>query len=87
MKINVIILGRASDIVGRNYIELELPSGARLRDLILKLGEKTNPSLAERYFKGHYIFVVYINGNAVDNPDYEIKEGDRVVLITPEMGG
>lgn len=87
MKVGVVILGRASEIAGTNYIELDLPKGARLRDLIRKIGEKTNPILADRYFKGHYIFVVYINGLPVDDPDFEIKEGDRITLITPEMGG
>lgn len=83
----MVILGRASEIAGTNYVEVELPPGARLRDLIKALGEKTNPVLSDRYFKGHYIFVVYLNGIPVDNPDLEIKEGDRVTLITPEMGG
>lgn len=87
VKIGVIILGRASEIAGTNYVELDLPMGARLRDLIKALGEKTNPTLSDRYFKGHYIFVVYINGIPVDDPDIEIKEGDRITLITPEMGG
>lgn len=87
MKISVVILGRASEIAGLNYIELVLPSGAKLKDLIQALGERTNPELASRYFKGHYVFVIYVNGVAVDNPDHEIKDGDRVMLITPEMGG
>ncbi|MGC8982223.1 MAG: MoaD/ThiS family protein [Desulfurococcaceae archaeon] len=87
MKITVVLLGRASELAGTNIVELELPEGSKVRDLMKALGERVNPVLAERYFKGHYVFVVYVNGVAIDNPDTVLKDGDRVALITPEMGG
>ncbi len=87
MRVKVVFLGRASDIAGRNLVELELEEGAKLRDLIKAIGEKVSPVLAERYFSGHYIFVVHINGVPIDTPDAELRDGDRVTLITPEMGG
>ncbi len=87
MKITVVLLGRASELAGANIVELELPEGSKVRDLMKTLGERVNPVLAERYFKGHYVFVVYVNGVAIDNPDTVLKDGDRVALITPEMGG
>jgi len=43
--------------------------------------------ISDRYFKGHYIFVLYVNGVPTDDPNRELKNGDRVVFITPEMGG
>jgi len=87
LKITVVLLGRASELAGANIVELELPEGSKVRDLMKTLGERVNPVLAERYFKGHYVFVVYVNGVAIDNPDTVLKDGDRVALITPEMGG
>jgi molybdopterin synthase sulfur carrier subunit len=87
MRVHVVFLGRASDIAGINLLELDIEEGATLRDLIKIIGERVNPVLAERYFKGHYIFVTYINGVPVENPNTKLKDGDRVVLITPEMGG
>lgn len=87
MKVTVVFLGRASDISGVNVLEVELPEQARLKDLIRAIGEKVNPELAKRYFQGHYIFVIHINGIAIDNPEYKLHNGDRVTLITPEMGG
>jgi len=87
LKVTVVFLGRASDISGINVLEVELSEGARLKDLIKAIGEKVNSELAKRYFQGHYIFITHINGIAVDNLEYELHNGDRVTLITPEMGG
>jgi len=87
MRITVITLGRASDYTGRSIVELELPEGAMLRDAIRVLSEKTNPLLYERYIDGHYIFVTLVNDKPVLSPDTPLKDGDRITLVTPEMGG
>lgn len=87
MKITVIFLGRASDLAGVNIVELELAEGSRLRDLLKIIGEKINPVIAERYFKGHYVSVIHINGVATNDLDRELRDGDRITFITPEMGG
>ncbi len=87
MKITVIFLGRASDLAGVNIVELELAEGSRLRDLLKIISEKINPVIAERYFKGHYVSVIHINGVATNDLDRELRDGDRITFITPEMGG
>lgn len=87
MKVTVVFLGRASDLVGARVVDVDLPEGSKLIDLVKVLGEKVSPVLAERYLKGHYIFVFYVNGVPVDDKNYILRDGDRVVLITPEMGG
>jgi molybdopterin synthase sulfur carrier subunit len=87
LKITVIFLGRASDLAGVNIVELELAEGSRLRDLLKIIGEKINPVIAERYFKGHYVSVIHINGVATNDLDRELRDGDRITFITPEMGG
>ena len=87
MKITVIFLGRASDLAGVNIVELELAEGSRLRDLLKIISEKINPVIVERYFKGHYVSVIHINGVATNDLDRELRDGDRITFITPEMGG
>jgi len=87
MKVYVVLLGRAGDLAGTTSLTLELPENSKIADLIRAIGEKINPVLAKRYFEGHYIFIIHVNGVAIDNPNYVLRDGDRVVLITPEMGG
>ena len=87
VKVTVVFLGRASEIAGVNIVDVELVDGAKLKDLIEVLGERVSRVISDRYFKGHYIFVLYVNGVPTDDPNRELKNGDRVVFITPEMGG
>jgi len=87
LKIKIIFLGRASEIMGSSLIILDLPENTRLIELIKTIGEKYNPVFYDRYVKGHYVYVPYINGKPVIDPNYVIKENDHIVFITPEMGG
>jgi len=87
MRVYVVLLGRAGDLAGVTHLVLDLPENSKLADLIRALGERVSPVLAKRYFEGHYIYVVHVNGVAVDDPNYTLRDGDRVVLVTPEMGG
>jgi molybdopterin converting factor small subunit len=87
MRIHVVLLGRAGELAGVSNVTLDLPENSKLIDLIRALGERLNPALAKRYFEGHYIYVVHVNEVAVDDPNYILHDGDRVVLVTPEMGG
>jgi len=87
LKIKIIFLGRASEIMGRSLIVLDLPENTRLIELIKIIGEKYNPVFYDRYVKGHYIYVPYINGKPVIDPNYVIKESDHIVFITQETSG
>jgi len=88
VKVTVVFLGRASDIIGRSVMTVELPDGATLDDLIRFIGEKVNPRFYRRHVDGHYVYVPFVNNVPVHNTrDYVLKDGDRVMFITPEMGG
>ncbi|WP_048078728.1 MoaD/ThiS family protein [Desulfurococcus mucosus] len=87
MRVTLVVLGRASDYAGVNMAELELPENSTLKDAIRALSERTNPVLYERYINGHYIFVTLVNGKPVLSPETPLKDGDRITLVTPEMGG
>lgn len=87
MKVTVVLLGRAGELAGRALVDIELPEGSTLYDLMKKLGEEINPSLFKRFLEGHFIFVVHVNNIPTIDATTKLKEGDRVTLLTPEMGG
>lgn len=87
LKITVVLLGRAGELAGRTIVEVELPEGSTVYDLMKKLGEEVNPVLFKRFQEGHYVFVVYVNNVPTISVDTKLKDGDRVTLVTPEMGG
>lgn len=87
MKITVIFLGRASEISGRSLLTVELPDNATLYDLLKKLGETVNSRIFTKFLDGQYVFVTYVNDVPTISLNTPLKDGDRVSLITPEMGG
>ncbi|MDO8616246.1 MAG: MoaD/ThiS family protein [Dehalococcoidia bacterium] len=60
---------------GRGVFDCELPAGARVWDLVRKLG--VPDELAN----------VVVVGNTATDLEYELSEGDRVTLIPPIAGG
>lgn len=87
MRIKIVFLGRASEITKKYTAVLELKEGATLEDLIKLIGEKISKRFYKRYREGHYVFIPIVNNIPVNDPKYVLKDGDRVVFITPEMGG
>ncbi|MFZ5808138.1 MAG: MoaD/ThiS family protein [Chloroflexota bacterium] len=73
---------------GANHeIELELPSGATLRDVFIHLG-------IDRYFEEDIfggdvgnIFQVLVNQQAVNTYSHLLQDGDSVVMFPPMSGG
>jgi len=60
---------------GQDTFDYEIPDGARVKDLVVKLG--MHEELAS----------VIIVGNTNADPSHALKEGDRVILIPPLAGG
>jgi len=60
---------------GQDTFDYEVPDGAVVRDLVVKLGMP--PDLAS----------IIIIGDTNADPSHELKEGDRVILIPPLAGG
>lgn len=87
MKIRVVLTGRASDLAGRFWLDVELPEGATLDELVKAVSERVNPKIYKRFSQGHYVFVTFVNDRPVLDPSYRLKDGDRVTFVTPEMGG
>ncbi len=89
MKITVTFLGRAGDIVGdaNRIIVLELPEGATLRDLFLAIRDKVSRRLGEGILEGRLIFSIWVDGMETADFGQKLREGSRVTITTPEMGG
>ena len=60
---------------GQDLFDYELPDGARVQDLVVKLGMPAE------------LASVIIVGNTNATPSHPLKEGDRVTLIPPLAGG
>ncbi len=60
---------------GNDLFDYEVPEGARVLDLVTKLG-----------IPGDLASVIIVSDQNTD-PTYALKEGDRVILIPPLAGG
>ncbi|MFQ6095647.1 MAG: MoaD/ThiS family protein, partial [Candidatus Bathyarchaeia archaeon] len=86
MKVSVRAFGEIKRALG-GHLTVELEDGAKLRDLILKLGGKVRDS--RRAFLGGYrledsALIVLVNGrniHALDGIDTVLKEGDFVTFM------
>ncbi|MFZ8791328.1 MAG: MoaD/ThiS family protein [Thermosphaera aggregans] len=87
LKITVVFLGRASELSQKSIITVELPENATLYDLLKKLGETVNPRIFTKFLEGQFVFVTYVNDTPTISLTTPLRDGDRVTLITPEMGG
>ncbi len=89
MKIRVMFLARAGDIVGpgKRVVELELPDNATLRDLLVAIKDKVSKRLGEGVLSGRLIFTISVNGVEVADLNHRLNDGDHIVFTTPEMGG
>jgi len=89
MKVTLVLLARAGDLAGKNrrvYV-IDLPEEATLRDLVLFIKENISRRLGEGILSGRLILAIYVNGTQVLSLDTRLRDGDRVVVTTPEMGG
>ena len=60
---------------GNDLFDYEVPDGANVRDLVVKLGMPAE------------LASVIIVGDTNADPSHALKEGDRVILIPPLAGG
>lgn len=71
----------------RGEAELELPTGATLKDLFLALG--IDQQVKDDIFSGtvQRVFQVMIDGQVINDFAYELQEGQQVILFPPMSGG
>ena len=82
MKIRIVAFATASDILGRQGVEVELPAGARLSDLRALL-EGRYPALVPLWTK----LAIAVDGALVSDPATVLEEGVEIALLPPVSGG
>ena len=89
MKVTVVFLARAGDIVdpSKRVVELELPEGSTLRDLFHEISRSVSRRLGDGVLSGHLIFKIWVDGVETANFMMMLRDGSRVMISTPEMGG
>ncbi|MCE9534121.1 MAG: molybdopterin converting factor subunit 1 [Planctomycetes bacterium] len=77
----ILVFARFRDLLGRDVVEMELPTGATVRELRDRLGDG-NAELAT--LLGHS--QVAINGEFAEDTAL-VRAGDEIALIPPVSGG
>ena len=85
----VVFLARAGDIVGpdNRIVSLNLPEEATLGDLFRVIKENVSRRLGEGVLSGRLIFRIWVDGVETFNLSHKLRDGSRVIVTTPEMGG
>ncbi len=89
IRVKVVFLHRAGDLVGdRNRVKvLELKDNATLRDLIIAIRDKISKRAGEGILSGRLWFNIIVDGKAVASFNMKLRNGSRVVFLTPAIGG
>ena len=89
MKVTVVFLARAGDIVdpSNRVVELELPEGSILRDLFREISKTVSRRLGDGVLSGRLVFKIWVDGVETANFLMRLRDGSRVTISTPEMGG
>ncbi len=89
MKVTITFLGRASDLVdkGSRVLVIEVPEGSTLKELFEIVKERISKRIGEGILEGRLFFYISVNDVGVNTLNYVLKDGDRITITTPEMGG
>lgn len=83
IEISVLFFARSRELAGTNAVELSVPAGCTVQQLVLLLLSKF-PELTELVPSS----VLAVNHQYVDgNSEHQLKEGDEVAFIPPISGG
>ncbi len=88
VNVTVVFLARAGEVVGKHFARLVLEGDdPTLMDLIEEIGRRISKRFYRGVVDGRLVFAVFVNGKPVGDLYYRLRDGDRVVFTTPEMGG
>jgi len=91
MQVRVKTWGTIQEIVGEREFGLELPSGAKVGNLLDRLVSEHNDKLREELYKPGtkqvrpYVKIL-VNGHGA-RPGNKLKDGDTVAIFPPVGGG
>ncbi len=81
MKVKVLFFASCQDIVGKREVEVEVPEGATVADLVAEVAV-AHP----RFWQIERSLMVSVNQGYVERGD-GLNEGDEVAFIPPVSGG
>ena len=81
MHVHVRLGAGLSNIAGRAQLQVELPAGATVHDLLRRVGD-AHPDMAS----GLGAALTVVDGSQAGS-DRELAEGERVALLLPVAGG
>jgi len=92
LKISVELFGLAKRIIGKKIVEIELKDKNTLKNLTKELVKKYPKLLGtvikEKTFKTIAPYMFNLDGKqAISDLGYELKEGDRLLLLFATVGG
>lgn len=90
MKVYIEFLSWVSLKVGRSWIWLDVPEAISVRELVEKilpnvLGRDVTKAITESVSSG--AIIILVNGYAIQNLDYVLKDGDKLYLQPLAAGG
>ena len=88
VRVRVKLFALYRDLAGEREVELELPAGATVRDMLKALEErfpKLKGRLVER--KGEQRNFILMRGGRWPDPDDPLRDGDEFALFPPVGGG
>jgi len=87
-------LGAIKALIGSREIQVEMPDGARLADLLERLSQQYGPEFNRQVNAGgdwpELRARIFINGRdhfTLQHLDTVLRDGDRVMLLPPMAGG
>jgi len=93
MKVEVRVYAGLRRVLGGKNLTVKLKEGARVKDLVLKLGGKVEASgnlLLGGLRLAEASLIVLVNGrniNSLNGPDTVLREGDLVAFMPVTEGG
>ncbi len=86
--VTVVFLARAGEVVGKHIAKLSIgKEDPTLKDVIEEIGRNISSRFYRGIVSGRLVFAIFVNGKPVDEWNYRVRDGDRIVFTAPEMGG
>jgi len=94
LKVKVLLFASLREIAGAGSIEVELPSGATVLDVLRKLAELLGDDFKQRLFRegGRFNDYLRVTVNRVylrvpEELGREVCSGDEIAILPPASGG
>jgi MoaD family protein len=94
LTIRVKFMGDLPTIIGQRSLELQMPIGSTVRDLLASLSKSYGEAFTLRVFSGadtlHHYILVFVDGESIKSREgiqTQLGNGDVDVVMLPMFGG